>query len=610
MNWLHQILFRLQPLFRKKKIEAEMSEEMRVHLEMATEANVAAGMSPAEARRAARLECGGVDQAKEAYRDQRGLPWLESFLRDSRFAVRSLAKAPGFTLAVVATLAAGIGSATAIMSVARHVLFPPLPFPEAERLYVVEDRLMPGNLSNLLPERRFRAYRGVAASFAGLAAQRIEPMNLVLGNSPTTVQVALVSEDFFAVLGVGMAQGRALATTDYAGGAYPAVVLSHRLWVSRYDADPDMVGRDILLGGVFRRVVGIAPASFQSPLGYKEVDLYVPFPTSPASGTQRMMAEIVDVIGRLKPAVTVAQAQGELTTAKPALSSDRLSRMGQEMMDHNTEPRLLPLRSSTMGGNVRNDTLRVFWVFVGAVGFLYAIACVTAGNLMLSRTVVRRRELGVRLALGGSWFQVFRLLLIESLVLALLGGLVGLTIAHWGCSATAHLLAVDLRWSTTSLVLDPVTLFGAVALSLATCMLIGTAPAWRIQHIDLQAALKEGAGALGISRRLQRIRSLLVVLQAALAMVLLAGAGLMAKSFFRLQKVGVGFDPAGKYVVIGELDRQLKGAAFASLAVRVRERLEGLPGVRGVAISNVVPLAGFAFGWATIDGRPTDPGVF
>jgi predicted permease len=577
---------------------------MRMHLQMATEANLAAGMSPKEARNTAQSEFGGVDQAKESYRDERGILWLENLLRDFRFAVRSLAKAPRFAVAVVATLAAGIGSATAIMSAARHVFFTPLPFPESERLYVVEDRMMPTSSNYFLSERRFRAYHEVTTSFSGLAAQRIELMNLVVDHVPFPVQTALVSEDFFAVLGVSMAQGRALAPTDYSGGDAAAVVLTHPLWVAHFNADPDLVGREILLGGVFRRVVGIAPANFRSPLGFANAEVLVPLPKGPTRGTHREMTENVDVVGRLKPGATAAQAQGELGTAKFPPSPDAASRQIQEMMDRNIVPLLVPLRLSTWSGNVRNDRLHVFWVFLGAVGFLYAIACVTAGNLMLGRTVVRRRELGVRLALGGGWFQVFRLLLIESLVLAFLGGLAGLIIAHWGCEATAHLLSTDLRWASTSLTLEPVTLLGAVAISLLTCVFIGTAPAWRIQHIDLQAALREGAGALGISRRLQKIRWLLVVLQASLAVVLLAGAGLLAKSFYRLQSVGVGFDPAGKYVVSGDLNRELKGASFASLANRVRVQLAGLPSVRSAAASNIVPLAGYSFSWAKIDNKP------
>ena len=600
MSSIGPIFRRLRALFRKEKLDAEMSEEMRLHLEMQEQANRVAGMDPVEAHFAARRQFGGIDQIKERARDQRGWVWLESLLKDIRFAVRSLAKSPGFTIAVVATLAIGIGATTAIVSYARPILFPQLPYVQPERMVVMTNPDLTGNQ----PEApypffsfpyRFAIIRETATSFAALGSSRFDQMNLVVHDDPAAAYVGWVTTDYLTLFGATAEHGRLFLPEEYRSTSGDVALLSRSIWQKRFGADPGIVGQEISLGGKRRRVVGILSMQFSPSYSFSAADVYLPDSPPPPTPTV-FPFQWLQVVGRLKPGITIEQARAEMSQLHLPVPP----RMNAAYLE-SIKPRIVPLAAY-----YQTDRTYVYWVFLGAVAFLYTIACSNAVSLMLARTVARRRELGVRLAMGGSRWQIIRLLLTESLVLTTLAGFIGIFIAQWGYWAlmtrqsphtpvpAAQVWALHLPMLAT-----------VVTVSVLTSILVVIIPALRINHTHLSDALKEGAGSLGDSRRLQRLRNCLVVTQAALAVAMLAGAGLTLQSFWRLEQVNLGFDPANKLAVSGVLPDGISPEAYLSLTARFRDDIARLPAVVDVTYSGILPLANFAFSWQVkIDGRP------
>lgn len=584
-------------LFRRAKLDREMDEEMRWHVAMETERNCAAGLSPDEARCAALRQFGGLDQLKERERDARGWMWLEQLAKDCRFAMRSLVKSPGYTLAVVFTLALGIGATTAMVSIARQALLPSLPFPDEKGLVTIEEFNTRENRPYPVFAPQYSVFRAQAKSFLQLGAKRSEQMNLVVNGQPSALQVNWVTPDLLRAFGVSAALGRTFTAEEYRRGSEGAVVLlNFRAWRERFGGDPSVIGRDILLGGKLRRVVGVMPASFSSWPGIERWwDVCVPLADESLGNLDPLFTVIepVAVVGRLKPGVTLQQAQAELAATR--MPAGPLSEFWAPLT-----PQVVPIREEFVA-----HASQLFWVFIGTVACLYAISCANAVNLMLVRTVTRRRELGVRLALGGSRGQLVRLLLVESMILTVLGGTLGLLVAKGGYGVLGGLIE---RWLPNGAqlgVLDRPTLMVALIVCLGTGLLLGLAPAWRIGRANLQDVLKEGAGSLGDSRHLQRLRSGSVVIQAALATILLIGGGLMARSFVRLQRTGVGFDTAHTYDMFGSLAFGPSAEAFGALSDRAEAELRRLPGVLASAQAAGPPMR-FSYGGdvVQIEGRP------
>jgi len=591
MNPIRRFWFRLGKSIRGSDLDAAMSEEMHQHVEQLTERYVRDGMSPDEALCASQRRFGGVDQIKERCRDESRLRWLENFLRDVRFAVRSLRRSPGFAIAMIAVLAIGIGATTAIVNIGRSAVFPAISYPEPDRLVVAIDGNSYDHESRTpFPffsfPYRFAILRETAKSFAGLGGERSEPMNLVINGGPIPTTIDWVTQDFLSVLGARPLLGRIFTPSDFQGSQGDVAILDWGLWQSRFGGDPGIVGRDILLGGKVRRVVGILPRGFRVPVSFSPGDIFLPEAFSPT--TAMMPFKWLEVVGRLKPGIARATAQAEMKLLRIPGPGNADANIIESL-----KPLLVPLPAYYRLGK---DNL--FWVFLGATAFLYAIACSNAASLMLTRTVGRRRELGVRLAMGGSRWQIARLLVAEGLVLALAGGAVGLIMSWWSGSISMALFGVEAHFDWVV----PAIAFG---LSVLTCCIVGLAPLVRLQHARLNEVLNEGAGSLGDSRRLGRLRSCFVVLQAALAVVLLIGAGVMARSFIRLQKVDLGFDPGDKVAVSGILPDAESEKAYLRLADQMREVLSSLPGVRDATYSLMVPLTNFAASLSCkIDGRP------
>ena len=591
MNGIRQFWFRLRGSARKTDRDAAMSEEMQQHLELLVERDIRSGMPPADALEAAQRRFGGVDQVKERCREEHRLRGVEDFLRDIHFAVRCLRKNPGFTFAMVATLAIGIGATTAIVTIGRSAVFPFIPYPESERLVIVTnadsyDRQSQAPFPFFSFSYRFAALRQTAKSFSSLGAERFDQMNLVLNGVPAPAKVDWVSGDFFGVLGAKLERGRFFVPGDFDGTRGDVAILDWGFWTNRLGGDPNILGRDIYVGGKSRHVVGILAKTFRMPVNFSSGEVFLPEGISPTSGLWPF--RWLQVVGRLKAGISrkTAQAEMNLIPIPGPSGADATFLKG-------INPRLVPL--AAYYGIGRED---IFWIFLGAVGFLYAISCSNAASLMLTRTIGRRRELGIRLAMGGSRRQIARLLIAESLVLSLSGGAIGLIIAWWSYSASKRLFNVTAGFDWAVLAI-------ALVLSVVTCCVVVFVPMTRIQNARLNDVLKEGAGSLGDSRRLGRLRACFVVVQAALAVVLLTGAGVMARSFIRLQHVNLGLDPSNKIAVSGILPEDISPKAYLQLANRTREVLNTLPGVKDATVSLVVPFTDYAAAMSCkIDGRP------
>ncbi len=508
--------------------------------------------------------------------------------------LRSLAKQPAFTLVAVAVLALGIGANTAIFSVLDAVLIRPLPFRDPGRLVVVWERNVPrDHRTNVASPANFLAWRDQQRTFTDLSAVTQVPVtvNLTGAGEPEELRAELTTASLFPLLGVTAAVGRTFLPDEDAPGGEPAVLVSHRLWTRRFGSDPSLVGRAITLSGRARTVVGVMPAGFH--VLDETIDVWLPmaFPAAARTAGGRYLL----VLGRLKPGVDVAGAQAGMDTITARLARDFPDR------DAGWASTVVPLHQQIVGA-IRPALL----VLAGAVGFVLLIACANVANLLLARATGRRRELAVRAAIGAGRGHLVRLLLGESLALAALGGAAGLALAYAGLrvlvASAADQLAIP-RLAGAS-VNAPVLLF-TLAASLAAGLVFGLAPALTASRFGLADSLKEGAR--GSDARSGRLRGALVVAEVALSLALLAGAGLLFRSFERLLSVSPGFRP--EHVLTMKVS--LPSAKYPDQGARVRffqelsARVERLPGVTAAGGISFLPLAGP--GAATSYGLPGRP---
>jgi putative ABC transport system permease protein len=540
--------------------------------------------------------------------------WFEPLAKDLTFAVRSLARCPGYASAVIATLAIGIGAPAAILNLARQILVPALPFRDKGRIDEVSDYNVRRNQPSVIFVPRFLAIREKATSFARLAAMQWTQANLVAGGLPAPVSVISVTPDFFEVLNTPALLGRVFAPEEYSSGVEAmVVVLSHDLWARQFQSDPGVLGGEVLIGGVRRQVVGIMPDGFRGPRHFPDWDVVLPMPRQDLEPSNGRWIGLW-LLGRLKPGVSLGQAQAEVATIRDGI-------LPKEWATQVT-PRVIGF-----GEAFRPGLANAAWVFVGAMLLLYVIACANALNLILVRTVSRRGELGVRLALGGGRSRIVRLLLVENLCLTGVAGTAGALLAYWGCVLFAHLLPGSWRVVGEVKPDGPGALVVALAVTLLTAATACAWPAWVGGMIKVQDALKPGNGGGGESRQMWNLRSGLIVVQAAMSVILLVGAGLMVRSFVRLRQVGVGFETARKYSVTTRLPfyggSRASAGDFAGIVERVTDGLARLPVVRNAAVADILPMAGGGIGGAAIkvDGGgdaeaveapviPVSPGYF
>jgi putative ABC transport system permease protein len=512
-------------------------------------------------------------------------------MQDVRFAVRQLAKAPGFTAVALLTLALGIGACTAIFSVVNSVLLRPLAYPEPDRLVVIRETNLPQFPEFSVAPGQYFDWQKQATSFASLAATRGGSANLTGLGEPLRLVTQRISANYFTTLGAHPAMGRDFLPVEDAPGKDNVAILSHGFWLRQFGGRANIVNETIQLDGQSVTVIGVMPANFQPG---SRTELFAPAAYT-AEEHENHGGHYIGVIGRLKPGVSVEQARSEMN-----LIAERLAKQYPDT-NKGWGVKLSPMLEYAIA-----DVRPVLFSLLGAVGFLLLIACANVANLLLARATARAKEIAVRTALGASRRRLVRQLLTESVLLAVLGGALGVLVAQWGTGAL-------LAWAPESLprvheiALDSRALGFTCALALVTGIGFGLVPAFQATRLDLNEALKDGGRGSSEGGRHHRVRSALVVAEVAIALVLLVGAGLLIRSFTRLQGVNPGFQPRAAYAITLSLPQKKytnepQQAAFGEQATAA---LAAVPGVQFAGLSHVVPFTGndYVLGF-TIAGRP------
>jgi putative ABC transport system permease protein len=513
---------------------------------------------------------------------------MDTLLKDLRYVIRNLLKRPGFTVIAVMTLALGIGANSAIFTVVNAVLLRPLPYEHSERLYKLNRVTNQTPLGAPTSPLNFLDWRSRNTTFEYLGGYSgAIDFSFSGGVEPEQIRGMLISDTLFPALGVKPVFGRNFLPEEDRKGANHVVILSHRVWASRFGSDPDVLGRTMTLDARPHTIVGVMPPDFDFPSG--EIGLWIPFgDTYEDAGRGNFF---VDVVGKLKPGVTREQAQSDMVVIAAGLD--------RQYPEENNGSRiaLVPLHEQVTG-KIRPLLL----LLLGAVGFVVLIACANVGNLLLARATERRKEIAIRGALGASRSRIVRQLLSESAVLALGGGLLGLVVASWGARALVVIAPADIP-RLQEISIDARVLWFTLGVAVLTCLLFGLAPALQTSRLNLTEVLKEGgrSGSGGGSF----LRSLLVIAEVALALVLLIGGGLMVRSLWRLQAVNPGFSteniltfdvalPFAKYT-------RAQSGQFFQQAI---DRISRLPGVQSVGATTALPLSRQDNGrYFTIAGR-------
>ena len=590
-RWLYRVSMRLRSLFHGTTLDRELDEELEYHVERLVEANRARGLSPDAARREALLAIGGVEQRKEECRDTRRVRFIDDLLQDSRYAARALWRSRSFTIAAILTLTLGIGATVAMFTVVHGVLLRPLPFPEPDRLFLASlSPRGPFMRQPAMSDRSYLAFRAGEHPFEHLAAFSTYNGNLTGSDDPVVITVGSVTTEFFDAFGVAPLVGRAFLDGDGQEGREPVVVLSERLWRARFGSDEAIVGKTAVLDGVSHSVVGIMPPGFDFP---RKAQAWTPTVIRIDGGNSMMFP----VLGRLKPQVSVAEARAQFAA--------QVRRLPDQPDGDTTgwQVGLLPLEELVVG-----DIRRPLEIFAGAVCLVLMIACANVANLLLARSSGRRREIAVRAALGASRLRLVRQLLTESTLLSLAGGAVGILLARWAVPALLALAPAGRIPRLESIRIDGWILAFTVVVSAATGLVFGLVPALRLTHRQFAGTLLPGGRTFGTGQ--ERIRTALVVTEIALALVLVTGAGLLAKSFLRLRAV----DPGFRTDNVVSLSVELPGSVYAS-AQKLQAfhqdmltRLSGLPNVAVASVVNWRPLGTeYINGDFNVEGREAAP---
>jgi len=579
---------RLRSLFRSIRVDHELDAELRFHLDQQIERNIAAGMTPANARAAALREFGGVDQIKEACRDERRVTILDHLVRDLRYALRVLRREPGFSVVAIATIALGIGVTTAMFAIVRGVLLKPLPYRDPDRLAMVYSVITQGPFRCRDCSVSDAAYFELKRSrtFSELAAFGTQISTLTGAGDPLRVHHSAVTANMLPLLGVRPAIGQGFAPGDDTTGRSHVALVSDRLWRSHFGAEPAILGQPIRLNGEAYTVVGVMPAGFSFPNERRILmapDVWTPLVLDPAYDANAMRR----VVGRLAPGATAAAAAGELESLleSPIGGHLRDRAIGGKM-------RVEGLKTALVG-----DVERLLWILAGAVGCILLVACANVANLLLARGAGRRRELALRAALGASRLRLVQQMLTETLVLAIAGGVAALFIARWNVALALALVPENKLPRTPEIALDATGFAFTALLCLATALVIGAIPAITGAHVDVNEPLQEGSDrstAPGVAR----VRSVLVVAEIAVVLVLLTAAGLLVKSFWRLHRVDPGFNADGVVTIQIELPERVYRTIEQRKALgdQVLRRLRAVPGGEHASVINLLPFGDM--GWA------------
>jgi len=629
MGWLRRLFFREQ-------LEADLDKELRFHFEFQVADKVRSGIPESEARRLTRIEFGGIEQIKEDCRERRGTMWLESILKDLRYALRQLRKAPGFTLTAVLTLALGIGATTAIFTLVQQVMLQSLPVSRPDQLWRIGDQPHCCNWGgysqdgdgepsdwSLFPWEAYKQFRANTAGFQDLAALGAGSESLAVrraGSSgpPDTANGQYVSGNFFRTLGVSAWRGRLLTDADDQEGAPPVAVMSFHAWQEKYGSDPSVVGSTYQINGRAFTITGVAPAGF---VGAKMVDwgmpdIWIPLTAEPmllgtTARIKNTRVDWLDLIGRVRPGTNPKALQAQLQGELQGWLASHLADMSPQ---EKTVWQKQTLRLSPGGAGfsmLRRDYSEGLVLLMVTACCVLLLACANIANLLLARGLKNRQQTAVRVALGASHGRLVRNALLESVTLSLIGGAAGVAVAWAGARLILYLafrMLEQSTWIPVQATPSTLVLLFALGISLLTGAIFGMAPAWMTSHAEPSEALRGANREVGSGRHWAQ--KALVIAQAAVSLVLLSAAAMLGGSLRNLEHQNFGFDPEGRYLVRinSPLLSNYKQEQLVPLFREIQERLSVIPGVRGVSSATYAPMSGDQWGHdIRIQGKP-EPG--
>ncbi|PYT51041.1 MAG: hypothetical protein DMG44_03865 [Acidobacteria bacterium] len=584
-------IHRLAAIFRRRRLEDDMNEELRSHLEMAAEVNLRKGMSAEEARREALRGFGGVEQTKELYRDQRGLPMIETTLQDLRFGFRMLRRSPGFSILAILCLILGIGANAAVFSWIEGILFRPYPaVTHQERLLALGGTARGEARGTLISWPDFLGLQRSCTLFDAFFVTKIMGTTLSVGDRAEVTTGSIVSANYFDAIGVHPILGRGFEPGEDTGrNAHPVTVISYQLWKGRFKGDPQIIGKTQRLNGVLHTIVGVMPEGFYGTFVGWAMQFWVPASmeeTFEAGGykLEDRGARWIEAYVRLKPGVTPEQAQQEISAAAKRLEADYPD------TNRGRGIKLWPLWQTPF--NNAGTLLPTLEIMLVVVVFVLLITCANVGNLLLVRSFARRHEMTVRLAIGAGRGRLLKQLLTEGLILSAFGAAGGLLVAHWCRHALVLLFPAR---AGVAMHLPGEIDWRVLVLSAGVCLLatlvMGLVPATQSGKVDLAAALKSESGGVVGGRGTAWVRSGLVLVQVSLSFVLLVGAGLLLQSLQKIRTASPGFSTHG--VLFTAVD--LVSAGYDAKRARnfqdeLMDRVQALPGVESAAFARVTPL--------------------
>jgi len=587
---LKDLLRRWRALTHHHELDQELDEELRFHLDRLIEQNIKNGMTPADARSAAMKSFNRVDQSKEECRDARGVGLIENLLRDTTYSLRVLLKNYAFTIVVVLTLALGIGANTAIFSFANGILLRPLPYPQSDRLAVLDEFSYKQNRESMaVSYPNFLDWREQNKSFEDIGIYFSTQRFAMSGaGEPTEVRGSYISHGLFEILGVSPQLGRTFTANEDTPDEEWVVILGHSLWQRSFGGDPNIIGRKIMLNSRARTVVGVMPPGFRFP---DTAELWAPVALTTKTFTRNDHGLLS--IARLKDGVTLTEAQAEMNNIAARIEqANPVTNEG------------LGVKVNSLHDTLTGDYRQALLILLSVVGCVLLVACVNVANLMLARATARQREFALRAALGASRWRIMRQLLVESLLLALAGGVLGFLLSIWALRLLLTAIPGEIPfWMNFGI--DLRVLGFTAAINLLTGLLFGAAPALQTSRVDLNDTLKEGGrGGSGVR---SHARSLLVVAEIALSLVVLVGAGLMIQSFLRLKRVNIGLNAHNVLTAAISLPRARYKEDDQRIAFykQLLERMRNLPGIEAVSATGTLPLGGGGWGRSlTVEGFP------
>lgn len=568
------LISRFVAVFRREHVSREIQEEQEFHIASRTEEFIEAGMEREAAARQASLEFGSRSRAQAESHDAKLLVWLESTAQDIRYGVRTLLKSPSFAAIAVLILALGIGANTATFSVVNSVLLSPLPYHDSNRLICLFEEI-PSSKKSSISYPNLVDWRDMNHSFSLIAGYHGSDVNISWKGGAEHVPGEIISAGLFEILGVNAIAGRTFSKSDDRLGAAPTILISEGLWKRKFGSSPNIVGQALTVNGNPRTIIGIVPSTFHFPLATSITDIYEPMGNwnEPQFYSNRSAGSVWFAVGRLKPGVTLEMARADMQRVSHQLA------IAYPAVNSSVKANLIPLKDVLVG-----DMRPALLVLQGAVLFVLLIACVNVASLLLARSTSREREFAIRLAVGAGRIRIVRQLLTESILLALIGGALGLLVARLGIAAALTILPQSLLRSDGIGFNLPVLLF-TFSVSLVAGVLFGLTPAFQTRLAEIGSALKESGRTLAGSRHSKR--GTFVVLELAMALVLLVGAGLMIRTLFALWAVDPGFNPQDvmTFSISPQASlRNEKPAAIRSFLRQMHGKIASIAGVDAVSL--------------------------